>query len=233
MYVNLVNIMSEFAKRIAAKKALEHVQDGMILGIGSGSTVKYFIEFLADKIKQGEFRDLKAIPSSYDTRLQLHKYGIECVDLLDFPYPDLTIDGADSVYLEKEILIKGGGGAFLREKIIGYAAKKYIIIIDETKINRRYAVPVEVMPFSLGYVINMLRSISEGITIRECKGKLSPCISDNGNIIVDVNFSVEALSKELEVKLNLIPGVLENGIFSRDAEIIVGKNDGKIEIFEI
>ena len=225
--------MNENGKQIAAKKALEYIHDGMILGIGSGSTVKYFIEFIADKIKRGEFRDLKAIPSSYDTRMQLHKYGIECIDLLDYPYPDVTIDGADSVYLDKGILIKGGGGAFLREKIIGYAAKDFIIIVDESKINRYHAVPVEVIPFGLGFVINKLRSISEGIRIRECTGKLSPCISDNGNIIVDVNFSEEVINKDLEAKLNMIPGVLENGIFSRNAEIIVGKRNGDVEIFKI
>jgi len=225
--------MNENGKKIAAKKALEYIHDGMILGIGSGSTVKYFIEFIADKIKRGEFRDLKAIPSSYDTRMQLHKYGIECIDLLDYPYPDVTIDGADSVYLDKGILIKGGGGAFLREKIIGYAAKDFIIIVDESKINRYHAVPVEVIPFGLGFVINKLRSISEGIRIRECTGKLSPCISDNGNIIVDVNFSEEVINKDLEAKLNMIPGVLENGIFSRNAEIIVGKRNGDVEIFKI
>jgi len=225
--------MNENGKKIAAKKALEYIHDGMILGIGSGSTVKYFIEFLADKLKRGEFRDLKAVPSSYDTRMQLHKYGIECIDLLDYPYPDVTIDGADSVYLDKGILIKGGGGAFLREKIIGYAAKDFIIIVDESKINRYHAVPVEVIPFGLGFVINKLRSISEGIRIRECTGKLSPCISDNGNIIVDVNFSEEVINKDLEAKLNMIPGVLENGIFSRNAEIIVGKRNGDVEIFKI
>ncbi len=225
--------MGENGKKAAAKKAIEYIHSGMIIGVGSGSTVKYLIEFLASKIKRGEIQDLKAIPSSYDTRMKLHEHGIECVDLLDYPQPDLTIDGADSVYLDKKILIKGGGGAFLREKVIGYSARKLVIIVDETKINRPHPVPIEVLPFALGYVMKKLGSISRNIIVRDCKGKLSPCISDNGNIILDADFSNDMLGKELEKELNMIPGVLENGIFSRSAEIIVGRDNGYVETYRI
>ncbi len=222
--------MHENGKIISAKKALEFIEDNMILGIGSGSTVKYFIRFLAENIKKGYLRGIKAIPSSYDTRIMLHKLGIECVDLLDCPVIDITIDGADAVYFDKSIIIKGGGGAFLREKIIGYAAKEFIIIVDESKVGRRFPVPVEVLPFGLGYAVKKLGEIGEEIRVRECKGKLGPCISDNGNIIVDVLFDESMLSPGLEKKLNMIPGVLENGIFTRDAKIIVGSEDGNVTV---
>lgn len=225
--------MREKEKILVARKAVEYLRDGIVLGVGSGSTVKYFIEFLGEKIHRGELSDIKAIPSSHDTRLLLHKKGIKCVDLIDYPNIDITVDGADSVHLSKRVLIKGGGGAFLREKIIGYAAKRFIVIIDESKINRSFPVPVEVSSFGLGYVLKRLKKLADEVSIRKCSGKLGPCISDNGNIIVDVQFKAENIDRMLEAKLNAIPGVLENGIFTRDAEIIIGKRDGGIEIRRI
>jgi len=224
--------VSESKKIIAARRALEYIEDDFIIGIGSGSTVKYFIKFLGDALKNGELQGVKGIPSSIDTRILMRKANIPIADLVDFPELDVTIDGADSVLTDKKILIKGGGGAFLREKIICYAAKKLIIIVDDSKINRHFPIPLEVLPFALGYVIREIEKLGGEVKLRECKGKVGPCISDNGNIIVDAFFAHDKLNPELEIQLNRIPGILENGIFSKKCSVIVGISENDVEILE-
>jgi len=225
----MLSITQDKKKIIAAKKALEFVKDGNIIGIGSGSTVKYFIRFLGEEIRKGNLREVKGIPSSYDTRILMQKAGIPVTDFIEYPEIDVTVDGADSVLLEKRILIKGGGGAFLREKIIDYAAKKLVIIVDDSKLNREFPVPIEVLPFALGYVIKRIETLGARVTFRESKGKVGPCVSDNGNIIIDALFDHKDLVPELEIKLNMIPGVLENGIFNAKCNIIVGLSDKDVK----
>lgn len=225
----MVICMDELKMKVA-KKALEFLESNIILGIGSGSTVRYFIKFLGEAIRKGELSNIIAIPTGIDTELLLIEEGIPISTLNQYPELDLAVDGADSVLLENKVLIKGGGGAFFREKIVDYRAKKLVIIVDESKINREFPVPVEVIPISLRASILDLKRLGGLPQIRFSKTKLGPTISDNGNIILDVKFPMKRITADLEVKINSIPGVLENGIFSRNAKILIGMRDETKEI---
>lgn len=222
-------------KKKAAKVALRYIKDGMVLGLGSGSTVKILIDMLRERISEGA--EMYFVSSSYDTSIYAAEAGMKEVSPLEH-YPELAIDGADIV-LKDKVVVKGGGGAFLREKIIDYAAKSYIIIVDETKLRlseNSAEVPLEVLPPFHRYVYRELRKSSDVLylELRMSEKKLGPVVSDNGNFILDAK--IEATRKDwpqLELWLNSIPGVLENGIFAlkKPAKIIVGKREG-VDILE-
>ncbi|MHA1615987.1 MAG: ribose 5-phosphate isomerase A [Candidatus Njordarchaeales archaeon] len=220
----------EERKRIAAKVACDFIEDGMVIGVGSGSTVRHFIELLGQKIREENLKDIVAVPSSYETHFLLAKNNVRIASLVEYDQLDITIDGADSVLLENKVLVKGGGGALFREKIINYAAKRLVIIVDDTKIDRSFPIPVEVHVFAIGYVVRELKERGFKVRVRESKCKVGPCISDNGNILLDIDIPLELVNAGLEKELNAIPGVIENGIFSREAEVIVGKADGSYDI---
>jgi len=209
-----------FLKKIAAEKALDFIEPGMIVGVGSGSTVKMFIEVLSQaKI------DVVCVPTSIDTELMLTKYGLRIASFLEIEKIDIAIDGADSILLGKNIILKGGGGALTREKIIDYTAARLIIIVDETKINREYPVVVEIVPFAYNFVVNRLKRYGKP-ELRISRKKLGPVVTDNGNWLIDLHIPLEAIDGRFEKEIKLIPGVVENGIFRRDARVIIGKKDG-------
>lgn len=203
---------------------MEYVQDGMILGIGSGSTVREFIELLS----KSDLR-VKCVPTSYDTELTLRSKGFTVISLLDTQKLDLAIDGADSIFSDKRVVIKGHGGALLREKIVDYFADELVIIATEDKLERSVPVPVEVLPFA--YSSFMLKELSKYGTprLRESERKLGPVITDNGNWIVDISIHTNRISRSLEIELKTIPGVIESGIFTRNARILVARADGSVE----
>lgn len=207
----------------AAKKALEFVKDGMVIGLGSGTTAKEFITLLAEKIKKEKLA-VKCVYTSYDSKIFAMDLGLPIYELDQIDRIDLTVDGADIA--TKTALLKGGGGALTREKIIGYAAKQFIIIVDESKINDRLEgkVVVEVVPAAYSLVLNELKKISKA-SVRMAGGKLGPIITDNGNLIIDAEMIVKN-SKEMEEKLNNIPGVVDNGIFTKFSKIIIGTKNG-------
>jgi len=214
----------QLAKKIAAKSALDHIEEDMVIGFGSGSTVTILIEELKKIIKNKKLK-IYGISSSIDTSLKLQYAGVELLDPLTVKQVDLAIDGADSVLTEKKVLIKGGGGAFVREKIVDYWAKELIIIVDETKINRAHPIPIEIIPTAIQYVKNVIEKKfgPNTLKLRDCKGKLGPCISDNGNAIADLNLKIEEIKPQLETELNKIPGIIDNGIFTKRALIKIGK----------
>lgn len=218
-------------KRRAAEAALKHVKDGMVIGLGSGSTVKVFIDLLGKKIKEEGYM-LYFISSSADTSIYASSKGLKETTFLEH-IPELAVDGADLV-LPGLALIKGGGGAFLREKIVDYYSEEYFIIVDETKLSVPMGpikVPVEVLPqafmpvrrevLKLGEVVDAELRLAGG-------GKLGPIITDNGNFIVDLYVEGVEDWPKLEEELNSIPGVLENGVFAKKkpSKIFVGKDDG-------
>ena len=209
-----------------AKKALELVEDGMVIGLGSGTTVRVFVEMLAERVREGV--DVTVIPSSIDSHMLAAEHGIRVVSLLEYPEPDLCVDGADQVDREFN-LIKGGGGALTREKIVASASKKFYVIVDESKLVERLnmPVPVEVLEFAYGFVRRKIAEMGYVLRLREGKGKLRPVISDNGNLIADVDAGVIENPKEAEAALK-IPGIVENGIFLADMVdgVIVGRKDG-------
>ena len=212
------------AKRAAGYLAADMVKDGMILGLGTGSTVFYALERLSCRVHEG--LQIKGIPTSYQTVLNAHEYGIPLTTLDEEPVLDLAIDGADQVdpFLR---LIKGRGAALTREKCVAAAALHFVVIVDEEKVVPVLSglVPVEVIPFALRPVMNQLRSHGCIPRLRDGIKKDGPVITDNGNFIVDCQFKEIADPDELEDIITKIPGVVENGLFcsfTRKTTVIVG-----------
>jgi ribose 5-phosphate isomerase A len=204
------------AKKAAAIEAIKHVKDGFIVGLGSGSTAAFAIEGLGERIKKEKIK-IMGIPSSMQAYQLAIEYGVPLTTLDEHPIIDVTIDGADQVSPQLN-LIKGMGAALAREKIVAKASKKNIIIIDETKKvqtlgEKNQPVPIEVLPFAWTPVKNNLLAMGGKPVAREAKGKLGPLITDNGNIILDTDFGLIANPQELDQKLHMITGVVETGLF--------------------
>jgi len=203
-------------KQKAALEAAKHVKDGFIVGLGSGSTAAFAIEALGERMKT-EGIHLMGIPSSYQAFQVAVEQGIPITTLEEHPVIDVTIDGADQLTPEL-YLIKGGGAALAREKIVASASKINLIIADQNKkvpylgANGQF-VPVEVIPFALSPVKRKLTEMGGKVTVREAKGKLGPIITDNGNIVFDVVFGEIKNPAELAVSVKMIPGVAETGFF--------------------
>ncbi len=207
-------------KQKSAEYALKYVQDVRVIGVGTGSTVKHFINYLADIKGQID----GTISSSIGTTELLKQAGLPVMDLNEVSEVELYVDGADEVNPNKQ-LIKGGGGALTREKIIAAATKTFVCIADETKLVAvlgSFPLPVEVLPMSRSYVAREMVKLGGQPVWRE------DCITDNGNHIIDVH-NLEILEpKELEKTINNITGVVTNGLFAmRAADIVlIGKQDG-------
>lgn len=204
------------AKRKAALEAVKHVNDHAIIGLGSGTTVAYAIEAIGEKIKTKSL-NVKGIPSSSQAFQLAVKYGIPVTTLEEHSIIDLTIDGADQVDPNLN-LIKGMGAALMREKIVASASKQNIIIVDEGKKveklgEKNHPVPIEVLPFATAYVQRRIEEMGGKTVLREVKGKLGPIITDNGNVILDAVFGEIYDLIVLAIKLKMIPGVLETGLF--------------------
>ena len=217
--------MREEMKRRAGEEAVKYVKDGMIVGLGTGSTVRYTILKLGELV--GEGLEIIGIPTSRATEKLAKKVGIKLGELNDYDYIDLTIDGADEVDRGLN-LIKGGGGALLREKMIAYASRYEIIVVDESKVKEYlgdFPLPVEIVRFGYKRTMKNLQSLGCVPKLR-MKGE-EPYITDNGNYIVDCKFGKIADPEELERKIDEIPGVVEIGLFINLAnEVIIGKKDG-------
>lgn len=216
----------EELKRRAAEKALDYIEDDMILGLGTGSTVEYMIKKLDVRIKSG--LKIKGVPTSLRTKKLANEYGIPLVDLDEYPDLDLTIDGADEVDSNLN-LIKGAGGALTREKIVAFHSKKVVIIVDDTKIVKGLgcdlAVPVEVVKFGWRATEKTLKTFNCTTQLRQIMDQ--PFITDNGNYIIDCDFGRIDDPETLEKELNTTPGVVENGLFIGIAtEVIVGSKQG-------
>jgi len=219
----------EDAKRNAALEAVKQVKDGFVIGLGSGSTVVYAAEEVGRRIKLEGLR-VKAVPTSYQALMLAVKNGIPVTTLDENPVLDLTIDGADQIDAELN-LIKGMGGALTREKIVASASKNLIIIADERKKvkvlgENRQTVPLEVLPFAVSPTLLKIKKLGGKTAIREGSGKVGPVVTDNGNFIVDADFGLIREPTELERKLKTFPGIVETGIFAGMANIAyLGKKD--------
>lgn len=209
-------------KKNAALGALSYVKNGMCIGLGSGSTVKEFIKLLSEKVKK-EKLSICCVTTSTDTRLLAIQHGLWVTEPDAISEIDLAVDGADKI--TKKALLKGGGGALTREKIIDYNAKKFIVIADESKVQEILEgnVALEVLPFAVPFVLKTLKQYKP--EIRMAVKKLGPVISDNGSFIIDMHMRVEN-PVEMEQKLKNIPGIIENGIFTKFDEIIIGTKNG-------
>jgi len=210
----------EKLKKVAAHQAVSYIEDGMVVGLGTGSTTAYAIEKLGEMVKDG--LEIIGIPTSVATENMAKKAGISVSTLNEYPYVDITIDGADQVDSNLN-LIKGGGGALLREKMVASCSEKEIIIVDESKIVERFSfpLPVEVVKFGWKATTKKLANLGFMPSLRE------NFVTDNGNYILDCKYASIKNTKEMEREINSIPGVVENGLFIELAtEIIIGTPQG-------
>jgi len=220
----------ETAKKNAAKEAVRNVKDGSVVGLGSGSTAAFAIEELGNRIKR-EGLHVLGVPTSYQAFMLAVKHKIHMTTLEEHTTLDLTIDGADQID-ENLNLIKGMGGALAREKIVASASKKLIVVADESKKvkvlgENNQPVPIEVLPFAASYVIRKVGDVGGKPVLREGARKVGPVITDNGNFIIDVGFGLMREPLEIEMKLKKLPGVVETGLFIEMADIVyMGKRSG-------
>jgi len=213
----------EDAKRKAALEAVKHVKNHAIIGLGSGSTAAFAIEAIGERIKR-ENLSVKGIPTSTQAFLLAVKHGITVTTLDEYPEIDVAIDGVDQVDADLN-LIKGMGAALAREKIVASASRFNVIIGDADKRvkvlgENGQAVPVEVLPFAAKVVQQRIVQMGGKLVLREGKGKLGPVVTDNGNWVVDVVFGLITDVAGLEVRLKMIPGVVETGLFVGLADVV-------------
>ncbi len=224
----------ELGKKNAAFKAIEeNVKQDMILGIGSGSTVVYAVEAIAEINKNNKL-NLKCIPTSFQSRQLIVENGLTLVSLDQYPEIDLDIDGADEIDNALN-LIKGGGGCLVQEKIVASASKKLVIIADYTKKsdylgeNWKKGVPIEIIPLAHVPITKRLEKLGGSPVLRMAQAKAGPVVSDNGNFIIDVDFGKIDNPSDLNMKLLKIPGVVDTGLFvSMASKAYIGQKDGTV-----
>jgi len=226
--------MKEAAGR-AAVDALVH--SGMKLGLGTGSTAVFAIRRVGDLLAQGALKDISAFATSFQSEIECERLGIPFYPLNSRELAgslDLTIDGADEVDPHR-CLIKGGGGALLIEKITAYVSAAYAITVDESKIvgslGTGFPVPVEVVPAARVSAGKALEALGATATLREALRKAGPVITEHGNLILDIRFPAPVNPAEMENNINHIPGVVENGFFTRKTPVVyIAHSNGTIEV---
>lgn len=221
--------MQDEAKRRAAEHAIELVNDGQVVGLGTGSTAKFAIEGIGRRVSEG--LAIKGVPTSRATERMALDVGIPLVDLNEVLFVDITLDGADEVD-DVFNMIKGGGGALTREKLVALASKRRVILIDESKLVSRLgqsrSLPVEVLPFAWALSAQRLSEIGCVARLRERDGK--PFVTDNGNHILDCEFGSIEDPPALESRIKLLPGVIESGLFIGIADTLVIGFDDRVEV---
>ncbi|MBW4613415.1 MAG: ribose-5-phosphate isomerase RpiA [Desmonostoc vinosum HA7617-LM4] len=211
-------------KQEVGKAAAALVKSGSIVGLGTGSTTAYTIQFLGDRLKSGELQDIVGIPTSFQSEVLAKQYGVPLTTLDAINHIDIAIDGADEVDPQKN-LIKGGGAAHTREKVVDYLANQFIVVVDSGKLVDRlgssFPVPVEVIPMAITPVTDAIKKLGGQPELRMGVKKAGPVITDQGNFVLDVRFDSIDDPVNLEKILNNIPGVLENGIFVNCADVVL------------
>ena len=220
------------AKQHAAEHAVQSVTDGMTVGLGTGSTSAFAIKAIGRKIQQG--LNVKAVASSIQSEKLAKDAGITVVPFSEINIINIYIDGADEVDNHLN-LIKGGGGALLREKILAFNSEQFVVIVDEFKLVKqlgKFPLPVEVTSFAVELTIRQLQKLGCAPTVRQQEGK--SYITDNKNFIIDCDFQKIDQVEKLHELLNAIPGVVENGLFLNNmvSKVIVGYQSGEIKVIE-
>ncbi len=225
-------------KQEVGKAAAERVLSGTIVGLGTGSTTAYAIEYLGKRLKSGELQDIVGIPTSFQAEVLAKEYGIPLTTLDAVDRIDIAIDGADEVDPQKN-LIKGGGAAHTREKVVDALAGQFIVVVDSGKLVDRlgstFKLPVEVIPMAVTPVMRAIAKLGGKPELRMGVKKAGPVITDQGNMVIDVKFDSIDNPGELEKTLNNIPGVLENGLFVGVADVVLvwEVKDGHPRVYEI
>jgi ribose 5-phosphate isomerase A len=228
-----IQAMKEAAGRAAVDA---QVKSGMKLGLGTGSTAIHAIRRIGHLLSQGVLKDVSAFATSFQAEMECEKLGIPFYPLYSRELSgglDLTIDGADEVD-PQNCLIKGGGGAHLIEKITAYASAAYAVTVDESKIvgslGRGFPVPVEVVSEARATVSRALEGLGALVTMREALRKAGPVITEHGNLLLDIRFTAPVDPVKMEDEINRIPGVVENGFFTRIHPLVyIARSDGTVE----
>jgi ribose 5-phosphate isomerase A len=222
------------ARISAAAQAIREIRDNTTIGLGSGNTILRALELAAERIKKENLK-ITFIPTSYQTEIAAKKLGLKTSNLEEETEPDLALDGADQIQWRTLDLVKGGGAALLREKIVDSTSKKLVIIVDEKKLAKTLGgpqpIPVEIVPFGYASTLAKIKKISEKTVLREAGGKVGPVITDNGNLIADVYFRSLRRPEIVNEKLKKIPGIIETGFFLEMCDVAyVGRKDGHVDI---
>ncbi len=217
-------------KQAAGERAAGLVKDGMVVGLGTGSTTAYAIKELGRRVANG--LDIQGVPTSYQSAFLAARNGIPLTTLDEHPELDIDIDGADQIAGFNAI--KGGGAAHTREKIVALSSEKFVIVVDESKCSDvlSHPVPLEVLPFALKLAIKQVEELGGKAELRMGVNKDGPVISDNGNFIVDADFGRMDDPGSLGKELSQCCGILEHGIFTGVDAVYIGKNDGSVDIRE-
>ncbi|MFQ3547341.1 MAG: ribose-5-phosphate isomerase RpiA [Termitinemataceae bacterium] len=224
-------------KELVAYTAVERlVHSGMKLGLGTGSTAIPAVRRIGELYQQGLLQDIKAVPTSFQTVIECERWGIPLYTLNSREIGgelDLTIDGADEVD-PRSFCTKGGGGALLVEKIVAYASTSYAIVVDESKLVQNlglaFPIPIEVVTEARLPVQRALEALGAQVQLREAVRKAGPVITEHGNLLLDIRFSMPIDPAVLEGEINHIPGVVENGLFTRKHPLVfIGRSDGQVE----
>jgi ribose 5-phosphate isomerase A len=217
-------------KQKAAHRAVEFVDSGMVVGLGTGSTTEFAVRRIAARLKSGDLKNIVGIPTSIRTQKLAGELNIPLCGLDDQPDIDVTIDGADEVDPDLN-LIKGGGGALLREKVVAQASRRNIIIVDQSKLSPRlgthWALPIEVIPFAVKTEENFIKSLGASVTLRtEAEGQ--PYKTDQNNFILDANLGEMADPNGIAARLNGRAGIVEHGLFLGLANDVIVAAEEKI-----
>ncbi len=226
-------------KQAVALEAVEQIEDGMVVGLGSGSTAALMIKALGAKLASGELKKIVGVPTSFQGEVLASELGIPLATLQGIAGIDLAIDGADEVDPAFQ-LIKGGGACHVQEKLVAVRSKRFIVVVDSTKIverlNLSFKLPVEVLPGAWKQVKKSLLDMGGQSDLRMATKKAGPVVTDQGNLVLDVSFEGGIPDpKFLEPTINNIPGVLENGLFVDLAdEVLVGEvSEGKAGVINL
>jgi ribose 5-phosphate isomerase A len=215
-----VKIMKQEVGRAAA----DRVKSDSIVGLGTGSTTAYAIQFLGDRLKKGELKNIVGVPTSFGAEVLAKEYGVPLTTLDAVERIDVAIDGADEVDPHKN-LIKGGGAAHTREKVVDSLANLFIVVVDGgklvDKLGSTFLLPVEVIPMALAPVMRSLAKLGGKPELRMGVRKAGPVVTDQGNFVIDVKFASIDDPATLEKTINNLPGVLENGLFVGVADIVL------------
>jgi ribose 5-phosphate isomerase A len=226
----------EGAKRRAVLTALQPIKNGWIIGIGSGSTTAIAVTELA-RLSKARRLEVSVVPTSHQIENLSLRHVLRIASMNEAPMIDYAIDGADQVQLPSLNLIKGGGGALLREKIVDSSARKVAIVVDETKLSKhlggKQTVPLEVLPFAHKSVQIQVTRMAGRAKLREGEGKVGPTVTDNGNFILDADFGQIENPVLLERRLKAVPGIMETGLFLNLADVVyVGLRNGKVDVLK-
>jgi ribose 5-phosphate isomerase A len=222
-------------KQEVGRQAAARVQSHTVVGLGTGSTTAFAIQFIGDRLATGELTHIKGVPTSFQASVLAKQYGIPLTTLDEVETIHLAIDGADEVDPQLN-LIKGGGAAHTREKIVDGLAQEFIVVVDSSKLvdqlGTTFALPVEVLPLAVTPVAKALAALGGKPELRMGVKKDGPVITDQGNMVLDVTFAAIADPVGLETTINNIPGVLENGLcIGLASEILVGEvKDGQVTV---